>query len=158
MQNETDFKNAFCDSVSKQGGYTFKIAMSTMRGLPDIYCAMPGYIPLLLEGKYIKDLPEGKFSRKIKYRPLQREILISCNKVYSGMYGGTKVKVAYCLMGIDLGNKKYCTLLDPEVQVITHDLVIKETELVPIEEDILGQIHIGVLFDKCGISRKVSDD
>lgn len=149
MNNESDFKKVFCSSVGKFGGYSFKIAMSTMSGLPDIYCAMPGYVPVLLEAKYDKSITEGKFKRKIKYRPFQREILNNCNKVYKYY---TNYKVSFCLMGLDINDKKYCTLIDPELKEITHDLIVNENELVPIQKHKDGWfIDVDMLFCNCNV-------
>lgn len=137
MNNETDFKKVFCDSVAEQKGYTFKIAMPTISGLPDIYCVYPGFIPTLLEAKYIKDIPEtGKFKRKIPYRPFQQEILKNSNRVVWGS--------AWCLLGLDCGDKKFCTLIDPDIEIVTHNLMIDPDGLVPIYKN---KIDVRLLFD-----------
>lgn len=136
MKNESDFKKIFCDSVTKQGGYTFKIASSIMNGLPDLYCAMPGYVPLLLELKYMK-LPEGPFSRKIPYRPMQQEILNSCNKVYKK---GNCGPVALTLIGLSMVDGDYCMLIDPKIPSISNKDVKNNLTIVR------GEIDIGRLF------------
>lgn len=138
MNNEADFKKVFCDSVAKQGGYTFKIAMSSVSGLPDIYCAMPGFVPVLLEAKWMKNLPLGKFKRKIPYRPLQREILSNCNRVYADRFD----YVAWGLIGMEIDEQKYCTLLKPGVEIITEKELINSLTIIKGED-----IQIYPLFD-----------
>ena len=115
MKNESDFKKVFCDSAHKHGGYTFKIAASIMNGLPDLYCAIPGYIPVLLELKWMK-IPPGAFSKKIPYRPMQQEILSSCNRVYKK---GNCGPVAFGLIGLSMEDGNFCMLIDPKFPSIS---------------------------------------
>lgn len=135
MNNEADFKKAFCNCAAKQGGYTFKIAMSTMSGLPDLYCIVPGYIPVLLEAKWMREVPEnGKFKRKIPYRPLQQDYLTNCNRVIRGS--------AWGLIGLDCGENKYVCLMDPQVPIITHDKLINPIDSMPIVGDMVDVIGL----------------
>lgn len=136
MSNESEFKKIFRDSLERQGGFSFPIAMSSMSGLPDLYCVAPNHIPVLLEGKWFKDIPEnGKFKRKIPYRPLQREYLKNANRVVKGSGWG--------LMGFDCGEKKYCALVVPELEIVTQDILIDPFRRVEI---IKNNIDIGILF------------
>jgi hypothetical protein len=137
MKNEADFKKAFCESVAEQGGYTFKIAMSMMNGLPDIYCAMPCYVPVLLEAKWIRDCGPT-FKKKIPYRPMQREILSSANKVYPRPTAG------FGLIGIEyFDGNKYCLLMEPLVEIVTHKDILNDSVKI-----VNNQIDVGHLFYK----------
>lgn len=141
MKNEADFKNVFCKSVEKQGGYTFKIAMSTVSGLPDLYCAMPGYAPVLLEAKWIKDCGPT-FKRKIPYRPLQRDILNSANK--ASINSHKEKLIAYGLVGVEYydGNK-FCVLMPPQVQIISEEDIFR----IGSRSIVNGEIDIERLFN-----------
>lgn len=112
MKTEAEFKKLFCDSVKKQGGYTLRLAAPLMSGLPDIYCNMPGYCPLLLEAKFIKGL-SGEFKRKIGYSKLQLNILRSC--------WDANPYTAFCLMGVEHENILYWSLLEPSLEAITKE-------------------------------------
>ena len=126
MKNEAEFKKVFCDSVAKHGGYTFKIAGTMVNGLPDLYCAMPGYIPILLELKWMK-LPDGAFSRKIPYRPMQQEIMKNCNKVYAK---GNCGPVAMGLIGVSMNEGKFCMLVDPKIPSISNKDITNNLTLI----------------------------
>ncbi len=129
VDNETQFKRIFRDSVEKIGGFAFPISMSIMNGLPDLYCVIPGHIPVLLEAKWLKDIPEcGKFKRKTPYRPLQRDYLKNSIKVAKGS--------AWCLMGIDCGEKKFCGFIHPDIEVITDAFTIDQDGCIPITDTI----------------------
>ena len=141
MKNETDFKKAFCTSAHMQGGYTFKIAASMMSGLPDLYCAMPGFVPVMLEAKWIKDV-DGKFVRKIPYRPYQREVLNQCNRPYRPF----DTMVAFGLIGVHTKTGMYCRLLPPTMEVITSEHI--EYGQDGLEVIIDNKINIPSLFDK----------
>lgn len=126
---ENDYENLFISSVKKQGGHAFKIKMSSIGGLPDLCCFMPGYSPVLLEAKLIKDVGL-KFKRTIHYSKLQVELLKNCNKVNS-------VLTAYGLIFIkDYDGKDACILMDPEVPTITHnDILSLEPGYIYIQRD-----------------------
>lgn len=139
MKDEADFKKAFCKSVSEYGGFTFKIAMPVMPGLPDLYCVMPKHIPVLLEVKYIRDVPEvGVFKRKIPYRPLQQHYLREAIKVVRGS--------AWCLLCLDHGDKQVYGLIHPDVAEITHAWTIDPDGCFPI---INGEVDAQPLFELC---------
>lgn len=146
MNNETDFKNVFCESARKQGGYTFKIAMSTVSGLPDLYCAMPGMVPVLLEAKFIKGITSNTFCRKIPYRAMQKEIMRGCNRPNKNKL------VAYGLIGIKIEDKVYYKLMNPAVQIITNGDIVKRHYVVDNFINVSGLlIESGVPFMKqCG--------
>lgn len=127
MNTEKDYEEIFIASAKKQGGHAFKIKMSTISGLPDIYCVMPGYAPVLLEAKLIKDVGL-KFKRTINYSKLQTELLKNCNKV------NTK-SIAYGLIFVkDYGDKDLCLLMEPDIPTLSHnDLFTLEPGLVYIQ-------------------------
>lgn len=139
MKDETDFKQAFCDAVTRLGGFTFKIAMPVMPGLPDLYCVVPGYIPVLLEAKYIRDVPEiGKFKRKIPYRPLQQHYLKEAHKVVPGS--------SWCLLCLDHGDKKVFGFIHPNISEITHAWTIDPDGCFPVNDTMS---YIKELFELC---------
>lgn len=139
INSESAFKNVFCASVKKQGGYTFKIAASLMNGLPDLYCAMPGYIPLLLELKWMK-IANGVFNRKIPYRPMQQEILNNCNKVYAK---GKCDPVAFTLIGLDMKDGQFCLLYDPKYPAISNKELKNNCILIRNEEISITHLFSG---------------
>lgn len=138
MKTEKDYEELFISCAKKQRGHAFKIKMSTINGLPDMYCVMPGYAPVLLEAKLIKDVG-AKFKRTIHYSKLQTELLNNCNKVnpvYTIAFGLIFVKEH---MGSD-----YCILMPPEVPTITHnDTMSMEKGIVYIDK---GGINVLRLF------------
>lgn len=114
MKTEKEYEELFISCVKRQGGHAFKIKMSTISGLPDLYCVMPGYSPVLLEAKLIKDV-NLKFKRTIRYSKLQVELLKNCNKVNS-------VMTAFGLVFVkDHDGTDVVILMDPEVPTITHN-------------------------------------
>lgn len=114
MKTEKDYEEMFITCVKQQGGHAFKIKMSSINGLPDMYCVMPGFVPVLLEAKLIKDVG-AKFKRTIHYSKLQTELLKNCNKVnplHTVAYGLVFVK-GYM-------EQDYCTLMEPEIPTLTN--------------------------------------
>lgn len=73
--NEASFKSLIKKSVKAQGGFALSLAAPMVNGLPDLYVAMPGFIPILLEAKWMQFGP----TRKINITPLQRKTLEHCN-------------------------------------------------------------------------------
>lgn len=80
LKSEKDAVELFLWSVALQKGHAFKISMAAVGGIPDIYCVMPGYAPVLLEAKLIKNV-KANFKRTIHYSRLQTELLTKCNQV-----------------------------------------------------------------------------
>lgn len=80
MRNEAEFKKIFCNSVKRDKGFTIKLAAPMFGGIPDLYCIYPGYMPVLLEAKWLGDLTH-LFSRKIPLSALQLYWLEESNKV-----------------------------------------------------------------------------
>ena len=102
MKNESAFKSLFRASVRAQKGYTVTLAAPMLAGTPDLYCIMPKYIPLLLEAKWLKDLPDKGFKRTIPFKPMQLHYMKSINKVHMnaavGLIGFEWRKEIYCLI------------------------------------------------------------
>lgn len=112
--NETEFKDIFCKSVKEQGGHTLRLAASSVVGLPDIVCAMPGYAPILLETKFIHNF---KKKRTIAYTKMQLHTLNTFNKTYK--------KNGYCLafglIGVEYCGNNWYGLFEPEIETLTVD-------------------------------------
>lgn len=60
-------------------GYALKISHQTAVGIPDLLVSLPGYVPCLLECKWLGRV-SGGFSRKIKLTDKQRLELDRFNK------------------------------------------------------------------------------
>jgi hypothetical protein len=71
---EGDFKRIFKKSVFQQGGFAMSLNAGTYASTPDLYVALPGFAPFLLEAKFLKDVG-ASFRRKIDYSALQRDTL-----------------------------------------------------------------------------------
>lgn len=80
MKDEATFKSIIKKSIRKDKGYVISLAAPMISGIPDLYMLYPDYIPVLLEAKFLKEVP-AKFSRKINYSPMQVLFLEECNKV-----------------------------------------------------------------------------
>jgi hypothetical protein len=111
MQNEADFKRIFCKSIKNDKGFTMKLAAPMFGGIPDIYCIYPGYMPVLLEAKWLGDVVE-QFSRKIPLSALQLHWLEETNKVQNYSSFG--------LVGFTHGPLTYAVLTDHNVTQINH--------------------------------------
>ena len=142
MKNEADFKRIFKNSVRKYKGYCISLAAPMISGLPDLYCIMPGYIPVLLEAKYLGDVGDV-FKRKIQYRPLQRFWLDGCNKVYE--------YAAWGLVGFHHKGMYYCCLIHPVYDYINSDLDFKS--LYYVCNISKKEFNIQELFDKSCIGK-----
>lgn len=86
MKNEADFKSLFKKSVRAQKGFSLSLAAPTIAGIPDLYVIMPGYLPIMLEAKYLKDV-NLTFKRKLQFTGLQRLWIEECHQItaYSAM-------------------------------------------------------------------------
>lgn len=84
---EREFKQLIKQSVKWQKGVYIPLAAPMVSGLPDAYINMPGYIPILLEAKFIGEIKREKFSRTPQFSPMQINFLQSCHEVspYSAM-------------------------------------------------------------------------
>lgn len=78
--NEREFKAIIKKSVKAQGGFALSLAAPMVSGVPDLYISMPGFIPVLLEAKWLQFGP----TRKIPITPIQRKTLEWCNNSVEG--------------------------------------------------------------------------
>lgn len=101
MRNESDFKKVFKKSVRAQGGYSISLAAPMLIGTPDLYVLAKGFIPVLLEAKWLGELRPG-FKRKIPYTALQKDFVDGCNDVHEC--------TAFGLIGFKLSGEIWCTL------------------------------------------------
>lgn len=83
LRDEAHFKKLFKASVRLQKGYSLSLSAPVLPGLPDLYVVMPGYMPVLLEAKLIKNIERDTFKRKIEYSPMQLKYATEVNKVQS---------------------------------------------------------------------------
>jgi hypothetical protein len=114
MNSEIELKKKIKDSAKAQGGFAVSLASGMHGGLPDLYVVMPGFAPLLLEAKWIKNTSQG-FKRKIPYSPMQRNFFNNCNTVVSN--------AAIGIIGFKLDKITYMCIIDPQRDVICSDFI-----------------------------------
>jgi hypothetical protein len=87
MKNEAEFKSLFKRSVRAAKGFSISLAAPMLPGIPDLYVVVPGYIPVLLEAKWLGEIKREKFSRKPQFTSMQLLFLDSCHSItpYSAM-------------------------------------------------------------------------
>ena len=87
MKNEAQFKSLIKKSIRAQKGFSLSLAAPMISGLPDLYCVLPSYIPVLLEAKWLGTIERNTFKRKIPFTPLQVVWIQECHEVspYSAM-------------------------------------------------------------------------
>jgi len=81
MKNEAAFKSAFKKSVKAQKGFCLSLAAPMIAGIPDLYVVINGFIPVLLEAKWLGEVNQAKFTRKVAYSEIQKHWITECNKV-----------------------------------------------------------------------------
>lgn len=119
MKNEADFKKAFKKSVKAFKGYSMTLAAPTISGIPDLYVIIKGYMPVLIEAKWLGELNNPTFKRKINYSPLQLHWIRESNKVQRYASMG--------LVGLKRADKIYCILQEVDTlnnNYITHNFII----------------------------------
>ena len=87
MKCEAEAKSTLKRSVRAYGGCSFSLNSSFHTGLPDLYIAFPGRIPILVEAKFFKDLTPN-FAKKIPYSKIQKWTLDELNVVQKGSAWG----------------------------------------------------------------------
>ncbi len=102
MKDEASFKRVFKKSVKAQGGHSISLSAPMLAGIPDLYVVMPGYMPVLIEAKFFKDLPETQFKRKIPFTDMQKIWIRDCHNVVN--------YTAMGLVGYKIGKSVYATL------------------------------------------------
>lgn len=80
MKCEKDFKTKFKQSVKHYGGYSISLAAPMLAGIPDLWTAVPGYLPVLLEAKWLGEIKRDKFSRKVPFTDMQKNYIKHCNE------------------------------------------------------------------------------
>ena len=127
MKNEAEFKTAFKKSVKAQGGFAISLAAPMLAGIPDLYVIMPGFMPVLLEAKWMKEL--SLKPKKIPYSKLQGYYLNEIHNIQS--------KAAMGLIGYKYSGFTLCALLPPNVfnvNVYTTLSVILENKLFNVKQ------------------------
>lgn len=81
MKNEAAFKKAFKLSVRRYKGFSLSLAAPMISGIPDLFVVMPGFMPVLLEAKWLGEIKREKFSRKMEYTSLQMLWIKECHEV-----------------------------------------------------------------------------
>jgi hypothetical protein len=81
MKTEADFKTAFSKSVKRHKGVCIKLAAPLLVGIPDLYVIIPGYMPVLLEAKWLGQIRINRFSRKMNYTETQIRWIRECCEV-----------------------------------------------------------------------------
>lgn len=106
MKNEADFKSAFKKSVKAQKGFCLSLAAPMIAGIPDLYVVINGFIPVLLEAKWLGEIKKTPFSRKVNYTEMQKHWITECNRV--------QPYTALGLVGVKYG-KSLCSCYIQEV-------------------------------------------
>lgn len=85
--NEAKFKSAFRKSVTQHKGFSIALSAPMISGLPDMYCCLPEFLPILLEAKWLGEITRDKFSRKVPFTEMQQHWIQCCDNVspYSAM-------------------------------------------------------------------------
>lgn len=152
MKNEAEFKSLFKKSVKSAKGFSLSLAAPMIPGIPDLYVVLPGYMPVLLEAKWLGKIERNNFSRKMKYTALQIEWIKSCHEVvkYSAMG----------LAGFEYKEAIYAVLLDYEHRLfyqVTNEFQSIQTNCAYTSKELrnTGQPYFDVLdlFSKVPIPR-----
>lgn len=121
MKSEAEFKKHFKASVRAQGGFSISLAAPMLSGVPDLYVVMPGFAPVLLEAKWMKEVPE-RFNRKAGFTELQKYFINNCNKVHKG--------VAWGLVGMTHKTIIHASLHDVNSNVSSDDIYLEHDESI----------------------------
>jgi hypothetical protein len=112
--NEARLNTIFKSSVKKYGGFSVALTGSLYSGLPDLYVNLPGLPPMVMEAKYLKQLPV-KFKRKIPYTAMQTKFLDDCHAVNPG--------TSYGLIGFQRCDDYFISLVSPGVTVFKSESI-----------------------------------
>lgn len=113
--SELQMQRLIIEDVKKCGGFAFKMSNRFMVGVPDLYIATPRHWPVLVECKFVKELPKRKTtSVLLNLTPKQRHFIrqTQYGGGYSGWVIGLKMKI---------GNKnhwKFAVGVDSKVKSI----------------------------------------
>lgn len=143
MKNEADFKTMFRKSVRSCGGFSISLTATMMGGIPDLFCIMPGFMPIMIEAKWLGSLGP-KFRRKIQYTAQQRDFLDNCNLI--------KVNSAVGLIGFKQDGKTFA-VLKPRILKEENETLESTTVWNTPYVQVYGTIDVCLLFDRAGITR-----
>lgn len=122
MKNEAEFKSVFKKAVKNVGGFCESLAAPTMPGIPDLYCIVPGFMPVLLEAKFFKIGLASTFTRKIPYTAMQYRWLTKTNEVHHG--------ASFGLLGAEWNGNYYCLLAGPEITHLSAKLIEERGRII----------------------------
>lgn len=103
MKNESEFKSMFKKSIRRYHGFSLSLAAPMVVGIPDLFVVMPGYMPILLEAKWLGEISRERFSRKIQFTPMQLLWIKECHDV--------NPYTAMGLIGFKYNNHTYACLV-----------------------------------------------
>lgn len=81
MKNESEFKALFKKSVKRQRGFSLSLAAPMVVGIPDLFVVMPGFMPIMLEAKFLGEIKRDKFNKKIPFTEMQMHWIKECHEV-----------------------------------------------------------------------------
>lgn len=81
VEHQTNIKLA----VRRQGGYSFKLSNQFTIGIPDLFIALPPFVPCVAEVKDLKEVYE-RFDLQLQVTPKQDHELKSINGAYEEWY------------------------------------------------------------------------
>lgn len=81
MKSEAEFKKIFKKSVKYYKGFAISLAAPMLIGIPDLYVIMPGYMPVLLEAKWLGKIIRSHFHRKLQFTDMQINYINECCNV-----------------------------------------------------------------------------
>lgn len=112
MNNEADFKRIFKQSIKNSKGFAMSLAAPMISGIPDLYVILPDYVPIMLEAKWLGEINNPVFSRKIPFSPLQTH--------WMGEIHAVNAYTAFGLIGFKFQDEIYAVLTPPHVKQLTY--------------------------------------
>jgi len=159
MKNEAEFKTVFKKSVRAQKGFCLSLAAPMIVGIPDLYVVINGFMPVLLEAKWLGVVNHYPFKRKIEYTEMQKKWIVDCCEVrrYSALgligykYGDKKnsyeahiQEVVRDKNYIDDRSKNYVSYKDGVFDVIQ---LFEKINVPKVNGNLTNQEDIGKLLD-----------
>jgi hypothetical protein len=81
--NEFDVQNDICAAVVADGGVALKLNGKFLKGIPDLYINLTGFVPLLTEVKMLRGKKKLSFSGLVGLSPWQYKIHSGIDKANS---------------------------------------------------------------------------
>lgn len=150
MKNEAEFKTMFKRSVSYERGMSISLAAPMLVGTPDLYVAMPGFLPILIEAKWLGTITKDTFKRKVQYTPMQRMYLTQIHNIVPyGAVGlvGFKFQGQTWAVMLPCDNSHFDSITHSFVTETANCLLLKATPLMP------RRFSVSMLFDQVPIPR-----